>query len=178
MKLHRYLLLAGLSLFLLVPSAHGQETFDDVKQGFFQRYNYGASRLAQLAEVLPEETFDWKPNEGAMSMERVFMHIIRYNYLYPESALGIASPEGIEVDNLEEMTGKETVLAHLQDSFDHVRNALEGMSDEELHQKVEFYGSETQAINVFLQLQAHMAEHVGQLLAYSRMNDVVPPWSR
>ena len=30
---------------------------------------------------------------------------------------------------------------------------------------------------VLLQLLAHMNEHLGQSIAYARMNGVVPPWS-
>jgi hypothetical protein len=31
---------------------------------------------------------------------------------------------------------------------------------------------------VLLQLVAHMNEHLGQSIAYARMNGIVPPWSR
>jgi len=31
---------------------------------------------------------------------------------------------------------------------------------------------------VLFQLIAHMNEHLGQSIAYARMNGVVPPWSR
>lgn len=131
----------------------------------------------QLAEALPEETFAFTPNEGGMSMERVFMHIIRYNYLYPESSLGIDAPAAIELDNLEAMTGKAAVLAHLEDSINHVRNLVNKMSAADLTAKTELYGNETIKLNVLMQLESHMSEHLGQLLAYTRMNNVTPPWS-
>ncbi len=158
--------------------AYGQEVPGDLRDGFLGRFEYAANRYTQLAEALPEDVYSWTPNEGGMSVERVFMHIVRYNYWYPESSLGVASPEEVDLDRLEDMTGKETVLEYLGPSMDHVREVLDGMSDEELAQIVSLYGRDTQGWNVLLQLQVHMAEHLGQLMAYSRANDIVPPWSR
>jgi hypothetical protein len=31
---------------------------------------------------------------------------------------------------------------------------------------------------VLVQLETHLSEHLGQSIAYARMNGVVPPWSR
>jgi len=31
---------------------------------------------------------------------------------------------------------------------------------------------------VLINLETHMAEHLGQAIAYSRMNGIVPPWSQ
>ena len=112
-----------------------------------------------------------------MSIELVFMHLIHYNYLYPEM-LGIQPPAGIDMDQLEKMTGKASVLMYLEDSLEHVRKSLNHMSAEDLHKIVELYGNDTQAFNVFIQLQVHMGEHLGQLMAYARMVGVVPPWSQ
>lgn len=155
-----------------------QETPGGLEEAYLGRYNYAASRLLQLAEALPADVYDWKPNESGMSVEHVFMHIIRYNYQYPERNLGIVSPSDIDLDKLESMSGKETVLNHLKPSLDYARSIFVEMPEDELQQLVELYGNDTQAWNVFFQLQVHMAEHLGQLMAYSRMNDVVPPWSQ
>ena len=78
-----------------IPSSEdlAQDAPPDLKQGWMTRYNYAAYRLVQLAEAIPEDKFAWSPGEGVMSVERVFMHIIRYNYLYPATSLGMAAPE-------------------------------------------------------------------------------------
>lgn len=161
-----------------VPVARAQDGPDDLKDGYMGRYNYAAQRLVALAEAIPEEAYSWSPGEGVMSVERVFMHIIRYNYFYPASSLGIEAPEGIEVATLEERTGKATVLEHLAPSLDHVRTVIGQLSEDDLRRGVPLYGRNTEAWNVLHQLQVHMGEHLGQLIAYARMNGVVPPWSQ
>lgn len=40
------------------------------------------------------------------------------------------------------------------------------------------YGRKVPQWSVLLQLVAHMNEHLGQSIAYARMNGIVPPWSR
>ncbi len=162
----------------LAPVASAQKPPADMREGFLIRYNYMAYRLAALAEAIPEDKFAWSPGEGVMTVEHVFMHIIRYNYLYPATSLGVDAPEGIDYENLESLTGKDTVLGHLKPSLDHVRAVLAEMSEEDLSEIVVLYGRDTEAWNVFLQLQTHMGEHLGQLIAYARMNQVVPPWSQ
>ena len=167
-----------MALLALAPAASAQKPPADLKEGFMTRYNYAAGRLVSLAEAIPEDKFAWSPGEGVMSIERVFMHIIRYNYYYPASSFGITAPEGIDVENLEMLTGKATVLDHLQPSLDHARAVLAQMSEADLSKTVVLYGRDTEAWNVLLQLQTHMGEHLGQLIAYARMNEVVPPWSQ
>jgi hypothetical protein len=44
--------------------------------------------------------------------------------------------------------------------------------------KVKFFGQEVTAEGVFLKLLAHNHEHMGQSIAYARMNGVAPPWSK
>ncbi len=178
MKTQSIILAAFLALLIIVPPANGQEVSDEFKDGFYGRFNYAAFRLVALAEDLPEEVFSFKPNEGAMTVEHVFMHLARYNYYYPSIALQTEMPADLPIDEFEQMTGKASVLKYLKNSLDHVREVLKEMSPEELDAKVELYGDQTPAYNVFIQLQVHMGEHLGQLMAYSRMNDIVPPWSR
>ncbi|MEM8484509.1 MAG: DinB family protein [Bacteroidota bacterium] len=155
---------------------HADVAAGEFAAGFFNRYEYTAMRYMRLAEALPAEVYSWSPGEGAMSVEKVYMHIIRYNYLYPEM-LGIAVPAGIDMDQLESMTGKDTVDQYLEDSLAYVRKMVRGSSEADLQKMVNLYGNNTQAYNVYIQLQTHMSEHLGQLMAYARMNGITPPWS-
>ncbi len=52
------------------------------------------------------------------------------------------------------------------------------MTAEDLAEGTQLYGRDVAKWAVLVQLLAHMNEHVGQSIAYARMNGVVPPWSR
>ena len=49
---------------------------------------------------------------------------------------------------------------------------------EALEAETELYGRTGPAWAVLVQLETHLSEHLGQSIAYARMNGVVPPWSR
>ena len=55
---------------------------------------------------------------------------------------------------------------------------LASLSDADLEATTRLYGRDVAQWAVLLQLVAHMNEHLGQSIAYARMNGVTPPWSR
>ena len=108
------------------------------------------------------------------------MHIARYNYYYPEIGLDVRSPmDAAEYDSWEEgVADKEKAVAILAESMEHVRRVVASMSSKDLEEKTRLYGRDVGQWAVLLQLVTHMNEHLGQSIAYARMNHVVPPWSR
>lgn len=172
-----YLLLFCLTLFAAIPVL-AQETSEQFKNDFEGKFQYASQRLVALAEATPEDLFSWKPMEGAMSMEKVYLHIARYNYLYPERNMGIPAPDDVNLDVMEDLTGKENVLKHLKASIEYTKSLVADMDAESLEVATTMYGNNTENWGVLFQLMTHMSEHTGQVIAYARMNEIVPPWSR
>ena len=99
--------------------------------------------------------------------------------MYPDMYLGVEAPARVDYPSLEErVTSKDEAVRILAASLDHVRGVMDGMSDADLAKRTELYGREVESWAVLLQLVTHMSEHLGQAIAYARMNRVVPPWSR
>jgi len=146
---------------------------------FEEHFNASADKVVVLARAMPEESYTWSPMEGVASVVRVYMHIARYNYFYPDVALGVPSPMGAaEYDRWEdEVVDKKKALAILTESMEHVRRVTASMSSEDLGAKTRLYDRDIGQWAVLLQLVAHMNEHLGQSIAYARTNHVVPPWS-
>jgi hypothetical protein len=72
---------------------------------------------------------------------------------------------------------REELIAELERSFDHVIGIVSGLSDEDRAREVVFFGL-TVDIGTAVSLMANdMHEHLGQSIAYARMNQIVPPWS-
>lgn len=149
----------------------------DFRQEFLGQFDGSAAKFVALAEAMPEEVYDWRPGEGVASVVEVYMHVARYNYMYPDQNLGMATP--VEYAGWEdEVTDKDQALEILAASMDHVRTVLDDLSDQDLEATTSLYGRDVGKWAVLLQLVAHMNEHLGQSIAYARMNGVVPPWSR
>ncbi|MDX1638294.1 MAG: DinB family protein [Balneolaceae bacterium] len=166
-------------LLLLTMSTQAQETSsnNNFKEQFNGHFNY-ASRVLQLARAMPADLYDWRPMEGVSSVQKVYTHIASTNLYYLENNLGIPSPKGIERDEIESITGKEEVVAILEQSINHVKKAVQEMPESKLSARTELYGRTVNGQAVLMQLITHMSEHVGQSIAYARMNNIVPPWNK
>ncbi|GAA5523299.1 DinB family protein [Aliifodinibius salicampi] len=177
-KLATIALSALIVVALGIKPVQGQEgdNSNSFKQQFSQHFDY-ASRVLSLAKAMPAEKYSWRPEEGVSSVEEVYTHIARYNFYYPENSLGIPAPEDIDVENIESITGKEEVVAILERSIEYVKEIVRKMDESKLKQETELYGRTVNGQAVLMQLITHKSEHVGQSIAYARMNGVVPPWS-
>ncbi len=160
------------------PLAYAQSDAGDFKEAFLGQFEYATSRLISLAEVMPEDAYSWSPDGEAMPVAQVYMHIARYNFLYPQTALGIESPADINLDTMEDIRDKSKVLELLQLSVDHIKQNVGALTESDLEASTKLYGRSVKGWTVLFQLQTHMSEHVGQSIAYARMNEVTPPWSQ
>jgi len=150
----------------------------EFRDEFLAHFERSSAKVRQLAEAVPEDLYTWSPSEGVMEIGHVYMHVARYNFMYLEDNLGIAAPEDLDLDALEEMRGKGDVIAILERSVAHVQEHVSAMSAGDLTAETELYGRRVAGWAVLFQLLAHMNEHVGQSVSYARMNGIVPPWSR
>lgn len=134
-------------------------------------------KLVDLAGAMPAEKYGWRPAPGIRSVSEVYVHVAGGDYGIP-SFLGVKIPEGITRDMEKTVTEKAKVIDTLKKSLEHVKTVVANMSDADLDKKVKFFGGrEVSERTVLLVLLNHMHEHLGQSIAYARMNGVAPPWS-
>jgi uncharacterized damage-inducible protein DinB len=132
-------------------------------------------KIIDLAAAVPAEKYSWRPAEGVRSVSEVYMHIAGGNY-FLGTFLGAKPPADMPKD-IEKITDKQEVLTELRKSFDHVRAIVGNMSDEDLEKSVNMFGNTTTERGVYVTMLNHLHEHLGQSIAYARINGVVPPWS-
>lgn len=170
-------LVASLTIALPTVTA-AQSTPGDYRDEFLRQFEGSSRKVSLLSEAMPAEKYDWSPGPGVRSVARVYAHIARYNFLYLTENLGMHAPDGIDYQSLEDLTDKEQIRDVLEHSIRHVRMMVADMSEEDLTREVELYGRRVPGWAVLFQLVAHMNEHVGQSVAYARMNGITPPWSQ
>ena len=143
------------------------------------QFNLSMAKFLALAGAMPEDKYAWSPGEGVHSVRRVYIHVARYNYNYPEMSMGVAAPAGFTADSLDAaVMTKEQVIDFLRTSREHVRTVIANVSDEQLARPTDLYGRQVPQWEVLMQLVAHMNEHLGQSIAYARINGVKPPWTQ
>ena len=174
----RSLALLALVALSLPCTASAQANPAAGKQEFLGQFQTSMSKFIALAEAIPADKYAWSPGEGVMTVAHVYAHVAHYNYGYPSQSMGVALPPGIGLDTLERVRDKAQVVAMLRSSAAFVTKAMAAKSDADLAAGTELYGRTVPQWSVLLQLVSHMNEHLGQSIAYARMNGIVPPWSR
>jgi len=135
-------------------------------------------KLVQLSDAMPEAKYAWRPGKGVRSTGEVYMHVAAANYGIPAMA-GVQAPTGFDMEAYEKsLTKKADIQKALKDSFEHMEKAWVGFSDADLEKEVKLpFGPPTTVRGAYLLLLSHCHEHLGQSIAYARMNGVVPPWT-
>ncbi len=134
-------------------------------------------RFLTLAEAVPAEKYTWRPAEGVRSVSEVYLHVANANYAIPR-LIGLAPPAGLNLRGFDtQTTDKAKVLEIMKQSFAHVRQGIMNMSDADAEKSVKLFGADSTYRGVLVFLVRHMAEHLGQSIAYARVNRVVPPWT-
>ncbi|MGA9118628.1 MAG: DinB family protein [Bacteroidota bacterium] len=133
-------------------------------------------KFEDLAAAMPADKYSWRPMEGVRSVSEVYTHIIGANYLFM-SFLNIKPPMKMDPAMEKNVTDKDAIAKMFKPSFDHVRTAVIGLSDKDLEKTTKMFGSPATYRAVLLAEIGHLHEHLGQSIAYARMNNVVPPWT-
>jgi len=135
------------------------------------------NEFLRLANAFPAEKYTWRPAPGVKSVAEVFLHVSAANYnMY--KLVGAPSPAGLDVAGMEQSTtDKAKVIATLRASYAHAKKAITDMPDAKLEKTMDWLGGTITQRGVLLYIIPHIAEHLGQAIAYARINGVVPPWS-
>jgi uncharacterized damage-inducible protein DinB len=134
-------------------------------------------KFTRLAEAMPAEKYSWRPGEGVRSVGEVYTHIIAANYAIAR-ALGTQPPAGFDFKSIGAMSNdKPKVLEALKESFAHFRQAILAISDSDMDKPQKMFGRQTTVRGAFIMITGHTGEHLGQSIAYARMNGIVPPWT-
>jgi uncharacterized damage-inducible protein DinB len=157
-------------------------------KGPFQRdllgiYSYTQNQVLALLDAFPQNKLAWRPGPGVRSVAETFLHIAFANYGMLKMATGSEPPAdaGWEMNPgkwEKKTTDKAEIKMILDRSFAHVHEVLGAVPDSALDKMVNMMGHQMTARSVLIILASHMNEHLGQEVAYARMNKIVPPWSK
>lgn len=136
------------------------------------------TKYTRLAEQMPADKYSWRPADGVRSVGEVFMHIAQANFSLSRR-IGTPSPASFNPQGYEKsLTEKAAIVEQLKQSFAHMRNAALKASDADADKTMPWFGGSTITQRAFLVfILRHAGEHLGQSIAYARVNGIVPPWT-
>ena len=136
--------------------------------------------MVSLAGAMPQAKFSWRPAKGVRSVAEVYLHAAGSAYWFGKQ-LGFQVPADIEAkmkDFEKSTTDKAKIEKALTDSFEWFSSNVKQMPDAELTKTLNLMGHDLTKRAVIMVTMGHFQEHLGQSIAYARMNGVVPPWSK
>ena len=172
-----------LFLALSITALHAQTAtpnaaYEGIWEGYDGERGHVSQQLIALAEAISADKYTWRPAPGVRSVSEVFMHVALANF-YLLSVTGPKLPADMKSDDMERtVTSKTDVIAFLKRSLDAVKTAHAQLRPGDLERKVVIEGKTVPVDGMYLRIIVHDNEHMGQLIAYARMNGIVPPWSK
>ncbi len=146
-------------------------------EGYDGEWGHVSRQLVALAEAIPADKYSWRPSPGVRSTGEVYMHIALANF-YLLSVTGPKMPAEIKSNDMEKtVTNKGDVIDWLKRSLDAVKTARAELKPGDLQRRVKISGKDVTVDGMYLRIIVHANEHMGQLVAYARINGIVPPWS-
>ncbi|MBA3854846.1 MAG: hypothetical protein C0503_10540 [Gemmatimonas sp.] len=185
----RFRVLRRLAAALVVAAAVAVPAQVHAQQGFMatmhRDLNDTQKKLVDLANAIPESAYGWRPAAGVRSIGEVLLHIAADNYILPvymgtpaPAATRITADYGTAVayETRRGLT-KAQIVADLEASFAHLHRAVNVNTDANITESINWFGTQATRLQGMTGTVGHLHEHLGQLIAYARSNNVKPPWS-
>ena len=135
-------------------------------------------KYAELAQSIPADKFSWRPEAGTRSVSELFLHVAGANYGIPTMMSGTAPAAGYKKENFEtSTTDKAKVIEQLNQSFTYAIASVQNMTNADFAKPEKKLGPDANDGDVIYILVTHDHEHLGQSIAYARMNGITPPWT-
>jgi len=161
---------------LTAPTLFAQKPPEGIWEGYDGEWKHVSQQLVALAEATPPEKFAWRPAPGVRSTSEVYMHIVIANF-WLLSVTGPKMPPELKEDSEKTIASKAEVISWLKRSLEAVKQAHVAETPKDLERKVHVADRDATVDGMYLRIIVHANEHMGQLIAYARMNGIVPPWS-
>jgi len=162
--------LVALSLLAGMAAASSGPAENDYKAVLTKHWQISKEFTLAVAEAMPAESYDFKPNPDEMSFGQLMIHIALSNSEAFANAAGteaLAQPSG---------TDKKTAIKFLADSFDRCVKDFEAMTPAQLNRMVDIgAGRQAMAIEVLWWASTDTAHHRGQAEVYLRVKNIKPP---
>jgi uncharacterized damage-inducible protein DinB len=135
-------------------------------------------KYLDLAQAIPAEKYTWRPEAGTRSVSELFLHVAGANYGFPTMMTGTAPAPGFKREGFEKSTtDKAAIIEQLNKSFAYALASVQNMANADFAKPEKKLGPDANDGDVIYLMVMHNHEHLGQSIAYARVNGITPPWT-
>ena len=160
--------------------ATSKDTAAAIKGGFVE----DLGELERSSSPWPKRsrrTNTWRPMDGVRSVSEVLMLAAFEGYAFIPNSFGAKAADlgsREEAAKLRTLSDKPQVIDHLKKGFAHAKQQLGALDAATLTGTRKVMGRDMSVVQIADGIGGDLHEHLGQLIAYARMNHIVPPWSK
>lgn len=155
----------------------GTSNISALKKDVLAQMAVVSDKYLQLAGAVPADKFTWRPAPGVRSIAEVFLHVSNAQYLFGAN-IGVKAPPGYDYATFEKTTtDKAQVIAMMRAAFTAMSAAIQALPDNSGDAAFKLLNEDFTNRKLLVRETDHNAEHLGQSIAYARVNGIVPPWS-
>lgn len=136
-----------------------------------RKWDHAKMHTLQMAELMPEAYYDFKPTAEEMSFKEQLLHMAK-NMQWLSAAYLMGEKAG-EVDAA--TMDKAAVIKWLASAYDIGSKAHATIKSEQLNETVNFFAGPMSRRQMLLLMHDHQTHHAGQLIVYLRLKGIKPP---
>ena len=156
-------------LMMICQVSYGQESFlSDYKL----KWKNAAEYTLEFARAMPEDYYTYTPMPVEMTFREQIRHIAG-NMVWLSSSYLDGSKT--HIDPTKAGNTKKEIVAMLEKAFEYASQTIDGLTEKELNESVEFFAGKMTRRRILLLMTDHVTHHRGQLVVYLRMKGVEPP---
>jgi uncharacterized damage-inducible protein DinB len=145
-----------------------------------EQWNDIGRKLIAIAEDLPEDKYDYKPNPDSRTFRAVLVHVSASMYYFTDPAQNKKpryaddpKPEDLKINS------KADLVAYVKQCVKDGADVIKAKGDKGMNEAVNAGGPRLNRVSdLAYGLIEHSGEHYGNLVVYYRNNGMVPPESR
>lgn len=145
---------------------------DSLQAQLLRKWINAKAYTLSLAELIPEQEYDFKPVPEEMSVREQLMHIAQNIKWLSSSYLSIKVPTE-KKDSLPK--SKAEILKIVADAYNYGAMAHQQLLTSQLDEMVTFFAGPKSKRQMLVLMHDHQGHHLGQLIVYARLLGIKPP---
>jgi len=156
--------------FFAISIANAQQ--DTPISAFLEKWENSKNYLVQIAELMPEDKYSYKPTARQDTFRELLLHIKQNMDWLSTSYFSKYTKNNQKKATY---TTKAEVIAAIKEAFNNTAVIIKKANPEELKEVVDFFAGPKTKLQILNLLQDHVTHHRGQLVVYLNLNDIKPP---
>ncbi|SIQ89681.1 DinB family protein [Maribacter ulvicola] len=144
---------------------------------FVERLENSRKYLLLVADMMPEEKYDYKVTPESLSFSENLMHIGFALDWHSQSLLGGREARVYQTDTIFKPANKtkDEMMVRIDQTFSEAIKLLQEFDANKLDDHLDYFGLERSKRQISMLLADHITHHRGQMLVAMRLNGLTPP---